>query len=130
MNPICPYCEDTSAFVGGDIIYPHRPDLYSKRFYLCEPCNAYVGCHPGTRKPLGRLANAQLRQAKMDAHRAFDPLWKNGNRSRSEAYKWLAGKLGIPEEECHIGMFDVHRCRQAVAVCQRPRSQDDEPWPE
>lgn len=118
MNPICPYCEDTSALVGGDIIYPHRPDLYSKRFYLCEPCNAYVGCHPGTKKPLGRLANAQLRQAKMDAHRAFDPIWKEGNTSRSEAYTWLAGKLGIPEEECHIGMFDVHRCRQVVTICE------------
>lgn len=116
-NPTCPYCEATSAFVGGDTIYPHRPDLHSKVFFHCEPCDAYVGCHPNTEKPLGRLANAELRRAKMDAHKAFDHTWKNGSLSRPQAYAWLAKKLDIPGDDCHIGMFNVKMCKRVVEAC-------------
>jgi len=117
MNPDCPYCGKPSQRVTGEIIYPHRRDLWSKKFYQCAPCRAYVGCHPKSDKPLGRLANAELRRAKMDAHRAFDPIWKNKSKSRSEAYAWLARQLDIPGEECHIGMFDVDMCRRVVDIC-------------
>jgi hypothetical protein len=113
----CCYCGSAAKLVGGKAIYPHRPDLYHKKFYQCVPCKAYVGCHPNTDKPLGRLANAELRKAKMDAHRAFDPIWRNGPKSRSEAYAWLAKKLDIPGDECHIGMFDPAMCDEVVEVC-------------
>lgn len=118
MIPVCPYCHKPSVLVGGMVIYPHRPDLDNKQFYLCKPCFAYVGCHPGTAKPLGRLANAELRQAKKVAHALFDPLWHGNPKSRSNAYKWLAKALGIPESECHIGMMDAGRCNAVVAACR------------
>jgi hypothetical protein len=35
-----------------------------------------VGCHKGTTKPLGRLADAELREWKKRAHAAFDPVWQ------------------------------------------------------
>lgn len=114
----CPYCGNTARLVGGNAIYPHRPDLAAKKFYQCKPCDAHVGCHPGTEKALGRLANAELRKAKMAAHAAFDPLWKNGERKRRSAYAWLAKELGIEEKQCHIGMFDVEMCRRVVEVCR------------
>jgi len=118
MTPDCPYCGERSELVDGTVIYPHRPDLGSKNFYRCAPCNAYVGCHPGTITPLGRLANAELRKAKMNAHAAFDPLWRQGYMCRRQAYEWLAQELGIDSEDCHIGMFDVATCKQVVDVCQ------------
>lgn len=113
----CPYCSGPVAFVGGDVVYPHRPDLAERRFYLCRPCRAWVGTHRGTEKPLGRLANAELRAAKVDAHAAFDAKWKRLEWSRGAAYRWLAGALQIPKSECHIGMFDVDACRRVVEVC-------------
>lgn len=117
-NPICPYCEAMSELVTGERVYPHRPDLAKKFFYLCEDCDAYVGCHPNSRRPLGRLANAELRRWKRRVHAALDPLWKRGSMNRSEAYEWLAGALGIPQRECHVGMFDVETCRRAVEACR------------
>ena len=115
---ICPYCNQPASLVDGVTIYPHRPDLYEKKFYLCPPCDAYVGCHGGTAEPLGRLANAELRAAKIEAHAAFDTRWRGvGRCTRSEAYKWLAGRLGIPWKDCHIGMFDVEQCRRVVEIC-------------
>lgn len=114
---ICSYCQQPAQLVGGDVIYPHRPDLYALRFYQCEPCDAWVGCHRETAKPLGRLANAELRQAKQDAHAAFDPLWQSGRMKRKDAYSWLASRLGI--ETAHIGEFDVETCRRVVEICQK-----------
>lgn len=114
---LCPYCALEAELVTGAVVYPHRPDLASLRFWQCSPCEAYVGCHKGTKAPLGRLADATLRKAKQRAHAAFDPLWKNGGRSRDEAYAWLSKELNIPPEECHIGMFDVHQCKRVEDVC-------------
>ena len=113
----CPYCSQPAKLVTGQDIYPHRRDLWAKKFWQCAPCDAYVGCHQGGEIPLGRLANAELRAAKMRAHAAFDPLWKEGTMSRTEAYAWLSRTLGIPGKECHIGMFDVDRCRKVVDAC-------------
>ena len=117
----CPYCGHEASLVGGDIIYPHRPDLAEKAFYLCRPCDAYVGCHPGTRIPLGFLADAQLRRAKHATHAVFDPLWRSGRMSRKAAYGWLARRLGIPTEACHIGWFDLEQCSAAQQLCRAAR---------
>lgn len=104
--------------------------------YVCIPCDARVGVHPGTLTPLGRLANAELRQLKRGVHHVLDPLWRNWqqaypevrgsnkkiqNIQRSRVYAWLADAMGIPPAECHIGMFDEARCRQALDVIQRVR---------
>lgn len=127
MTCNCPYCNKPAKLVSGDKIYTRRPDLHALNFWLCPPCDAYVGCHrPGARTedgisdgtmPLGRLANAELRRAKSKAHAAFDPIWKFKRMSRKSAYRWLAKKLGIPEAQCHIGYFDVEMCERTIQAC-------------
>jgi hypothetical protein len=121
---ICPYCAAPAELVAGAIIYPHRSDLAARRFWLCRPCNAWVGCHQagngngdGTR-PLGRLADAQLRAAKRAAHAAFDPRWKTRGMTRGRAYAWLAQQLGLPIEATHIGDFDLETCHRVIALCR------------
>ncbi len=117
LAPVCPYCGETSRLTTGREIYPKRSDLHHKDFYICAPCDAYVGCHMNTLTPLGRLANAELRAAKSAAHRAFDTKWQWGGMTRSRAYHWLSCRLNIPGELCHIGMFDVETCQRVVALC-------------
>jgi hypothetical protein len=72
-------------------------------------------------RPLGRLSNAEGRMLKVAAHASFDPLWKNGLKSRSAAYAWLAKQLGIAVEDCHIGQFDEAQCRRVVEICREVR---------
>lgn len=120
-TPPCPYCRKPSQLVGGDVVYPHRPDLASKQFYECRPCDARVGCHPGTVKPLGRLANADLRRRKMACHENFDPIWREAQRAgdrgaRSKAYSWLAEQMWLPVNECHFGMFDEDQAGRAIDI--------------
>jgi hypothetical protein len=114
--PMCQYCGELSRQVTGKEIYPHRRDLWGNIFYQCEPCSAYVGCHPRSNRPLGILANAELRKAKSAAHRAFDELWRDGWMSRTAAYKWLAEALNITHDKCHIGLFDVETCDKTISL--------------
>lgn len=117
MTIICRYCNRPAQLVTGDRVYPHRPDLRQHKFWRCAPCGAWVGVHPGTDKPLGILATAELRRLKTLVHAALDPLWLKRPRrmKRGEAYAWLAKGLGITSDECHVGMFDEDRCRAALA---------------
>ena len=116
---ICPYCEKPAPLVTGKVLYPHRPDLWKKRFYRCADCDAHVGCHPGSEKALGIPAGQALRKARMRAHAAFDPMWKGrrGRGHRRTAYQWLAMKLGIKRDKCHIGQFTEQQCEQTVKAC-------------
>lgn len=123
MSILCDYCGKQAKLVQGDVIYPHRPDLYELWFWSCEPCQAYVGTHKQSKVhfPLGRLANHALRRAKNRAHAAFDPLWKDGPTKRKEAYEWLSNGLGIDFKDCHIGMFNIEQCDRVVEICERMR---------
>ncbi len=116
--PTCDYCGNLSRLTNGKEVYPHIPRLHAKPIYACMPCRAWVGCHPGTTIPLGRLADGALRKAKMAAHEAFDPLWKDGPMKRKAAYGWLAGRLGLRVEDTHIGMFDAETCAKVVEECR------------
>lgn len=115
-HPICLYCQQPAKLVSGEAIYEHRPDLWNLSFWSCGPCKAWTGCHKGTDRPLGRLADNELRALKSRAHAAFDPLWKWGSFDRQGAYLWLSKKLNVPLEHCHIGMFDAEQCRKVIAI--------------
>ena len=121
LTSICPYCEQFSKRVTGKEIYPHKNDLKSKTFYECKRCKAYVGCHKGTDKPLGRLANPELRYYKKLAHSSFDQLWRNTELNRSDAYEWLAKEMDMHPSKCHIGMFDIHECIEVIRLFKRSK---------
>ena len=118
----CPYCGEKAQLVRGARVYPGAnmtAHYYMKWFWLCEPCRAWVGTHKDDPRytPLGRLANAELRRAKQQAHAAFDPIWKHGAMTRERAYKWLARAIGRPDCAVHIGEMDVEACVEVVRVC-------------
>lgn len=120
MRPIkCDYCGRDAELVGGKEVYPYRIDLVAKSFWKCAPCKAWVGCHPGTVQPLGRLADTKLRLLRSDVHAVFDPIWKSGQMTRNEAYAQLAKELGIASQNCHIGMFDIDTCRSALLAAKK-----------
>lgn len=113
---LCPYCWRHTVLADSAEIYNGRS--YGM-IWICRPCRAYVGCHKGSNKALGRLANAELRTWKKAFHAAFDPIWKNGVEARGELYSWLAGKMGMDVQRCHGGMFDVGQCKKAIELLNR-----------
>ena len=126
--PICPYCQAEAVWLA-DSSSIYRGTDYGPA-WICRPCDAWVGVHKGTTNALGRLADAELRKAKIAMHAVFDPLWRermirsglSQGHARGKAYKWLAGELGIERKDCHVGMFDLETCRRATELC-RPHLQ-------
>lgn len=107
---------------GGNVRIGTHQELYGRDFsdwpyvYLCEVCGAYVGLHPFTAIPLGTLADKQTRDARKNCKLPFERIWKSGDMTRTEAYHWLAEKMGIPIHECHFGWFTVEQCHAAMDI--------------
>jgi hypothetical protein len=112
----CNYCDQAAELHNGLAVYPDRKDLSDRQFWVCWSCNAWVGCHRDTDSPIGSLADEELRSARIAAHAAFDPIWKEERLPRPEAYAWLAQELGIPRQHCHIGLLELDDCRRVSQI--------------
>lgn len=119
---ICPYCLKKPELVDSACVYGKS---YGD-IWLCKDCDAYVGVHKNSGKALGRLANSTLRYYKKQAHAVFDPIWKSEisptmskKVARSKAYIWLAKKMNLQVEDCHIGMFDENQCIEVIRTCSK-----------
>ncbi len=122
---ICPYCKQPAIWCENSEIYGRR---YGRSYmcYLCQPCNAYVGCHNNSKRALGTLANKELREWRMKAHAIFDPIWRksknnkfktfNDRKRRYEAYEWLSRELN--KISIHIGWSDVEDCKKIISICE------------
>lgn len=118
---ICPYCNRKAILVDSVEVYGTSYGM----IWLCRPCHAYVGTYRNS-SPLGTLANKELRKYRQQAHNLFDPTWRGTRKkSRNEAYEWLAKKLGIDKEKCHIGMFNIAQCKRVIQVMQRVKGNTD-----
>lgn len=83
-----------------------------QRRALHVPPEAFIN-----RKALAAPPGGPLARARIEAHAAFDPLWKSGTMSRRSAYDWLAIQLRLPVAACHMVLFDEAMCQRVVAVC-------------
>jgi ribosomal protein L37AE/L43A len=119
---ICPYCGGEPEFVDSDAVYSRSYGM----IWLCQSCSAWVGVHKGTTKPLGRLADAFLRERKREAHHYFDNLWRqkmlinkvSKSIARNSAYAWLSKQIGLHPNQCHIGMMNEAECYAVITVCK------------
>lgn len=109
----CPYCGAPTKLIDDSQIYGRS---YGAKCYICKRCDAWVGCHKGTNKALGRVANKNLRRLKHQAHEAFDPIWKEGYLPRTAAYEVLSIAFKLPMKQTHIGMFDEELCRKTIRL--------------
>jgi hypothetical protein len=111
----CVHCGNECRKTDGKEIYPHRKDLHSLVFFKCDPCDARVGAHKNSGKPLGYAANSETQRARSYVHSILDPIWKKARTrsARSVVYKYLSQKMGIDRKKTHVGMFDIEQCRQA-----------------
>ena len=116
----CPYCGRNAVLRSASYVYSSAaPD---KHLYVCSgypECDSYVGVHEGTLMPKGTLANGDLRHKRIETHRLFYAIWKNGIFSRKDAYRWLQDIFCLTHEQAHIGEFSDYRCDCLMAECQK-----------
>lgn len=109
----CPYCGSPAHLMERSAV-----DERSEKgmVWSCIPCDAWVPTHYNSDKPIGRLANAELREVKARALESFTALWKAWDVDRRTAYAWLAEKMDMPMSLCNFGRFDVSECVKAYDV--------------
>ena len=54
---------------------------------------------------MGTMADSNLRNKRIEAHRALDAIWKNGYMTKHSTYIWLQNRLNLREKDTHIGKF-------------------------
>lgn len=114
-------CGRDAELVGGIVIYPNRGDLHDRNFWLCRPCNAYVGCVKGSTYTLGTLAGPKLRMLRIKAHAAIDPIWKSApfpKKARIDVYAWMCWKLDASQDEMHVGRAGEALCGWIIETLQ------------
>ena len=111
----CCYCGSSVTLRSAEGIIPNfKPGTM---LYVCRnypACDSYVKVHPGTKLPMGSLANRELRTLRRKAHYQFDQLYKTGYMSREDAYEWLSATLCLPMEKAHIGQLGPYYCQQVI----------------
>lgn len=120
----CPYCGSPVQH------YPSSTFIYKTRdlgpVWCCSRypgCNAYVGCHPGTEKPKGPLADSRLRSQRIKAHEILDQLVRINQTigipdPRSKTYQLLANKMNRKTEMTHIGWFNHMEMQHCLTVLE------------
>ena len=116
----CPYCGAHAILQKGSYVYGDKSK--EEYLYVCSnypQCDSYVGVHAGTKKPKGTLANGDLRHKRIEAHRLFDAIWKNGVFSRKDAYRWMQDVFCLTDTQAHIGEFSEYRCDCLIEECRK-----------
>lgn len=52
---------------------------------------------------------------RVKAHEAFDELWKQGEVTRGQAYRWLTVKMKLGKP-AHIAEMNIAQCRKVIAL--------------
>jgi ssDNA-binding Zn-finger/Zn-ribbon topoisomerase 1 len=115
----CPYCGAHAVLRPASVV--HGEKARDEYLYICSrypKCDAYVTAHKQSRQPMGALADGSLRRKRIQAHRAFDQLWRGGIMQKWQAYKWMQAKFGLNCEQAHIANFSEYRCDELIAMCE------------
>ena len=84
QKPIkCPYCHANASLRPASVVYGLNRRSQGKFLYLCDrwpACDAYVSAHDRTHRPMGTLANGDLRHKRILAHRALEQLRQSRER--------------------------------------------------
>ena len=132
----------TFELVDGTVIYPHRQDLAERKFWRCTGCGAYCGCHKGTRTPLGFPAGPMTRKARSKVHAIFDEIWRSApshykdvrrpekvrQLARFRTYQYLAHRMNIDPNDCHMAMFTIQQCQEAFRIMRSVDYQEVRDW--
>lgn len=122
-QPLCDYCSQRAALARyGDESYPYRED--HGPLWICTGCQAWIGIHSRSTRnvPLGRLADAQLRDAKSRLHDTLEPLVAgkirrdrvNPFEARAKAIRWVAVELGLEPVPASIHNLSLEQCERAI----------------
>ncbi|WP_404317482.1 zinc-finger-containing protein [Klebsiella oxytoca] len=127
---VCPYCNNSALLAKGSQI--HFKSYYfkdNKYYWICQACEAWVGCHKNSGRPMGIPAKSDLRKMRKKVHLKYEYYLNKEKMSRNEAYLWFCRKLNCNICECHIGYFDEAMCIRALGIFNSLESVSNDYYP-
>ena len=85
---------------------------------VIHPVIPTSGVHKKTMRPMGTLANGDLRHKRIEAHRALNQVVNSGIMTKKGIYIWLQNRFGLREKDMHIGKFSEYRCEETARECK------------
>ena len=85
---------------NGQEVYPHRKDLATLPFWVCDTCGNWVGCHHKTQnptRPLGCIPNPEMKNARQHIHQLMDSIMATGKISRHQLYCRMSQQLNLQD---------------------------------
>lgn len=119
-NTVKCHCGAHAVLRPASVVYGSKAN--NEYLYVCArypACDSYVGVHKKSLKPLGTLADRELRSKRIQAHKVFNQLWMSGMMQKWQAYKWMQAKLGLNSEQAHIAKFSVYMCDELISICEQ-----------
>ena len=107
-----------ARLTDGSEVYPHRGDLRSIPFWICDACGNWVGCHHKTANrtaPLGCIPTPELKVARGHIHKLIDPAWMGGEIGRKQLYAEISRELGREFHTAQIRSIDEARVAYRAA---------------
>ena len=117
----CPYCGAPAICRPASTIHGACTWQKGSYLYLCSrwpACDSYVAAHKKDHRPMGSLANKNLRRKRIQAHQALEELRQDRHMEKWAIYLWLQGKLQMDPDKVHISMFSEEMCDRVTALCR------------
>ena len=126
MKIFCVECNKDvePKLVTGAMVYPTCAKVAQDKYWMCNSCKNFVGCHKNANKnklrPLGIIANKELRQARIQIHKIIDPIWQKERMKRGEVYALISSELGYQFHTAELrNLEEVNRVHEIAQGLQK-----------
>ena len=122
FNIRCPYCNSPAILRPAGTVYGRNVKTKGSHLYVCShwpECDAYVAAHKSDNRPMGTLANGDLRHKRILAHKAMEEYRAKPRMDKWGLYLWLQGKLNLDSRHAHVGMFTEEQCDRVMFECKK-----------
>lgn len=66
-----------------------------------------------------KIRHPDVIEAREKAHAPFNRLWWEHHMTKEQAYQWLATTMKVPQEEAHIGRFNIEQCEKVAQLAEK-----------
>ncbi|MCD8109307.1 MAG: DUF3268 family zinc-finger domain-containing protein [Clostridiales bacterium] len=116
----CPVCGAPARLVESKDVFGKNALEPDRKMYICsrykDGCDTYVFAQKGTSIPLGDMAGPEVRNLRIQAHRAINKVEELGIMGKDDIYSYLADRFGYPQGRFHLAQCSYYGCKETVRI--------------
>ena len=105
---------DFFASEGTDVFAVYDGTIADVQSTLLKGTTITIDHGNGLKTVYNSLADGDLRNLRIQAHRTFDMIWRNNIMTRKNAYRWIQDKFSLRSDQAHIGYFSEYMCHRLI----------------